>query len=545
MEKNQLMTILQELYDWNPKLRARESELVKLIKALSEARPNTRFDEQFATELKKDLLSHRILLDDDEGLEENISLFNFNNMTKKLYFGLGAIALTTLVIVAVLINNQTTYKTSLVFNELEKNSDQFVQASPGAFGSLAKLVQGEGAGKVAETNQSAPVRETASDGAVMAPEPAMDVTSSRTISSDNGGTSLAANPVSQTLLAPAIGLGGGGTGGDYAKMILPMQSFEYTYTGDPLELTEEKSLVYRRLKGDGSLSNKFDGLVGGQKVGPLDLQVFSGLQTNSIAFNENRPFGYSVNIDLKEENIYIGQNWPYWQSERDKCGDNVTCWESYRLKINDVPNDNSLIAMADKFLSDKKIGRSNYGEPQIDNFWRLNYESSNDKDNYYIPEEISVIYPLIIDGQTVYDQGGSFDGLRVNVNLLHKRVSGVSNLNTARYESSEYSLETDVQKVLDAASQGGSRFYYSDGAEKITLELGTPVKSLIRYWRYTDGLSEELLIPALIFPVKNVPENYYGSRFIAIPLVKEMLDELISSRVGQDAEIMPISPMVR
>lgn len=545
MEKNQLTTILQELYDWNPKLRAKESELIKLIKALSEARPDTQFNEQFAAELKKDLLSHRILLDEDEGLEENISLFNFNNMTKKLYFGLGAVALASLVIVVVLINNQANNKSSFVFNGLEENTDQFVQAGPGAFGSLAKLAQGEGASKTAELAQSTPVRDAASDGIMMAQEPNLDAADSRVVSSDSVERPSAASPVSQTLSVPAIGLGGGGIGGDYAKMILPMQSFEYVYTGDALDLSEDKALVYRRLKGDGSLSNKFDGLIGGQKVGPLDLQVFSGLQTNSLAFNENRSFGYSVNIDLREESIYIGQNWPYWQSERDKCGDNVSCWESYRVKIGDVPSNDVLISMADKFLQDKKINRSNYGDPQIDNFWRLNYESSSDKDNYYIPEEISVIYPLMIDGQMVYDQGGSFDGLRVNVNLLHKLVSGVSNLNTARYESSEYSLETDVQKVLEAASKGGSRFYYGDGTEKITLELGTPTKSLIRYWRYTSGLSEELLIPALIFPVKNVPDNYYGSRFITIPLVREMLDELIDDRASQDIGIMPIMPMVR
>lgn len=544
MEKNQLTKILQDLYDWNPKLKAKESELIELIEALSKTKPDTQFDEQFAAELKKDLLSHRILLDDDEGLEESNSLFNFNNMTKKLYFGLGAVALTSLVVVAVLINNQTTNKTSFVFKDTEENADQFVQAGPGAFGSLAKLAQGDVSGKIAETIQSSPVREIASDGLATVPEPSLDVATSRAISTDSGDTQIS-NPVSATLPAPAIGLGGGGMGGDYAKMILPMQSFEYAYTGEPLDLTDEQALVYRRLKGDGSLSNKFDGLIGGQKVGPLDLQVFSGLQTNSLAFNENRPFGYSVNIDLREESIYIGQNWPYWQTERDKCGDNVSCWESYRLKINDIPADDSVIAMADKFLSDKKIGRSNYGEPQIDNFWRLNYESSNDKDNYYIPEEISVIYPLMIDGQPVYDQGGSFDGLRVNVNLLHKRVSGVSNLTTARYQSSEYALETDAQKVLEAASKGGSRFYYGEGAEKITLELGTPTKSLIRYWRYADGLSEELLVPALIFPVKNIPDNYYGSRFITIPLVKEMLDELIGNRDGQDIGIMPIMPMAR
>lgn len=542
MEKNQLNIILSELYAWNPKLRSKEGELIKLIEALSEAKPDTHFDKQFAFDLKKDLLSHRILLEDDEGLEENTSLFNFNNMNKKLYFSLGVVALAGLAVVAILINSQPAGKIS--FNQVLENTDQFVQAGPGAFGSLAKLGQGENAGEVAKIPQVMAIQE-GGDNSVSAPHVlTSDLTSAR-LSASVSSETVASSDVAVSAVAPAIGLGGGDIGGDYAKMIWPMQSFEYVYTGEALELNEETSLVYRRIKGDGSFSGNINSLIGGQKIGALNLNAFSDLQSTYISFNENKPFGYGVNIDLKEENIYIGQNWPYWQSERDKCGDNGACWESYRLKINDVPSDDSLIAMASKFLSDKKINYSSYGEPRLDNFWRFNYESARDKNDYYIPEEMSVIYPLIVDNQLVYDQSGGFEGLRVNVNLLHKRVSGLSNLTTNRYESSEYALETDSQKILKAAARGGSRFYYNEGAEKVTLELGTPTKSLIKYWRYNNGQGEELLVPALVFPVKNIPDNYYGSRSITIPLVREMLDELINENAGQDIGIMPVMPMAR
>lgn len=511
MEKDKFITILQELYDWNPKLRSKEKELLSLIKTLADSRPDTQFDEQFAADLKKDLLSHRILLDDDEGLEEKFNLFNFNYMRKKLYFGLGAVALCGVAFLFILINKQPGSEVSWNPKESFSNYDQFVKTEPGAFGSLAKLNQAESQELTASNLQA-------------------------------GGDTVTTNRNNETVVssasAPILGMGGDGV--DYLKMILPMHSFEYIYVGEPLELSEEEALVYRRLKGDGSLSHQFDSLFAGKKVGPLDLQNFSGLQTNSISFNENKPFGYSMSIDFKEESIYIGQNWSYWQHEINNCGGDQACFDSYRLKIEDVLSDEELIAIADKFLSDKKINHDSYDEAQIDNFWRLNYEASQDKDNYYIPEEISVIYPLKIDEQKVYDQGGDFMGLRVNVNLRHKLVSGVSNLNTARFETSKYILETDAEKIIGAALKNGSRFYYTDDIEKVSLELGTPSKALVRYWRYENNTSEELLVPALIFPVNNPSASYYGSRYITIPLVKEMLEEIINNNSGGDIGIMPL-----
>jgi len=532
MEKNQLTKILQEVYIWNPTLRSKEGELIELIKALSEARPNTRFDKKFAAELKKDLLSHRIMLDDDEGLETNNSLFNFNYMNKKFYFSLGAVVLTGLAVIAILIINKPANK--IAFNQRFdfNNEDQLVQSPPGAFGNLAKLSQvsqAEGANEAVRETQSSFAVSSAEGGSLMSVEPATNLSM---VVSDGGLTSSSVDVA--TASNPDLG-------GDYAKMIWPMQVYEYIYTGETLELAEESSLVYRRIKGDSGFAGKINNLIVGQKIGALNLNSFSNLQSNYISFTENRPFGYSVNIDLKEENIHIGQSWPYWQSERDKCGNDAVCWDSFRLNINDVPSDGSLIAMTDKFLSDKKINYSNYGEPRLDNAWRLNYESAREKNDYYVPEEMSVVYPLVIDNQIVHDQSGNFEGLRVNVNILHKRVSGLSNLSTNRYESSQYSLETDAQKIIKAAELGGSRFYYGDGVEKTTLELGTPNRSLIKYWRFNNGQGEELLVPAMIFPIKNIPENYYGSRSVIIPLVKEMLDETIkNSGGGYGGEIMPM-----
>jgi hypothetical protein len=329
-----------------------------------------------------------------------------------------------------------------------------------------------------------------------------------------------------------------------SKMIAPMISYSYVYKGEPLELVETMGTVYRRIKGDGNLSSNLDSLINTKSFGPINLNSFSDLQTSYISLMEEKKLGLNINIDFKEETIYIGQNWMQWRSERDNCGSDQSCWDSYRIKVGDIPEDSVLIKKASEFLKDKGIDLSHYGEAKIDNNWRLNYETASDKANYYIPEEASIIYPLVVDGQIVYDQSGNLDGLRVSYNLIQKAISGVSNLTSYRYETSDYEIETDSAKILELAEKGGygsSFYYYSESQEKITLELGAPVRSLIRFNRYANNINEELLTPALIFPITNIPANYYGPRFITVPLAKQMILELNSnSGGGYDGGVMPM-----
>lgn len=513
MQKDELNLILEDLYSWNPKLKNKESEIIKLIELMANAKPDTKFDENFAEALKKDLLSHRILLDSDDGLKENNFLFNLKNMNKKIYLVTGAMAVGVIAILAVVLNNVPNNQLSFVDN----NQDQFVKAGPKAFGSLAMLSSGVAGGANQSQELSAvSSRTTASTGAV----------------------------------APTLATGMGGGGSDMAmssKMIAPMMSFTYVYKGDPIELTENTGTVYRRLKGDGNLSNNLDSLINTKSFGPLNLGSFSNLQTSYLSLQEEKRLGMSINIDFREENIYIGQNWTQWRSDRDNCGSDQACWDSYRVKINDIPEDSVVLSKATNFLNEKGINLSHYGEAKIDNNWRINYEASTDKTNYYIPEEVSAVYPLVVDGQTVYDQSGNLDGLRVSYNLIQKAVSGVSNLTSYRYETSDYELETDSTKVVSLAEKGGygsGIYYYSETQDKVTLELGTPTKSLIRFNRYANNVNEELLIPALIFPVTNAPENYYGSRFITVPLAKQMITELTDSSNGNSGDGI-IMPMVR
>lgn len=519
MQKAKLDTILQEIYSWDPKLKNKENELIKLIELMAESKPDTKFDESFAESLKKDLLSHRILLDSDDGFKENNFLFNLKNMNKKIYIISGSFALVSVILLAVVFNMLPKNKVASLISPATYNSKttaetQFVKANPGAFGSLALLSSSNTAGGA----------------------------SAKMMSSSVTGAAPSADSRMSLSATPAMGLAGSSETISSKMIVAPQYAYSYVYKGDPLDLTEASGTVYRRLKGDGNLSGNLDSVINTKAFGPINLSSFSNLRTNNISLVEDKKLGLNINIDFNEENIYIGQNWLQWRSERDNCGDNQACWESYRIKINDVPDDAVSIKMASDFLNEKGINLEHYGTPTVDNNWRANYETSTDKENYYIPEEVSVIYPLVLNGQTVYDQSGNLDGLRVSVNLLQKAVSGVNNLTSSRYETSDYTLETDASKIVALAEKGGygsGIYYFGDNQEKVTLELGTPTKSLIHFYRYTNNVNEELFIPALIFPITNAPDNYYGSRFITVPLVQEMIKDL-SNNGGYGGGVMPM-----
>jgi hypothetical protein len=53
MQKDKLDLILEELYAWNPELKNKEAELIKLIELMVKSKPDTKFDEAFSEALKK------------------------------------------------------------------------------------------------------------------------------------------------------------------------------------------------------------------------------------------------------------------------------------------------------------------------------------------------------------------------------------------------------------------------------------------------------------------------------------------------------------
>jgi hypothetical protein len=159
--------------------------------------------------------------------------------------------------------------------------------------------------------------------------------------------------------------------------------------------------------------------------------------------------------------------------------------------------------------------------------WRMGYASAQDKANYYIPDTVSVVYPLKINGQLVYNDGGSKAGVNASISVRSKKVNGLWELTVPRFESSAYEIEKDAGRIIKLAEQGGIYGgYVPEGGKIMDIELGTPALSLLKTWQYKDNISTELYVPAYVFPIIKVPEGaQIWQKSIVIPIVKDLLDE--------------------
>lgn len=308
-------------------------------------------------------------------------------------------------------------------------------------------------------------------------------------------------------------------------------NIKYVYKGEELKLEQSQLEVYRRIKGDGRFAAGLTELIGGVNLDLVDINAFSNLRMQNLSLAEDRDSGLSLYLDFNEDTVSINENWQRWVTPAAGVIEKMMV-ESNRLKIEDVPADEILVSMADQFLAEKGIKRDNYGQGKVEDYWRRDYVLFENKADYYVPEVVSVVYPLLINGQEVRDQSGNPSGMHVSINIVRKQVSGLYGLSPYRFESSSYETETDSARILKVAENGGYNRNYiggfgGDKAAAKEIELGTPVANYVSTWNYGRGKSEELLVPALIFPVMSQPEPpYFSQRFVVVPLAKDMLAKL-------------------
>ncbi len=514
MKEDDIKNILAELYALDESLREHEADVIKLIYRMEEIRPDTKFDQEFAARLKSQIMAEAQLGEKQKFTFDK--MFNFNFMNKKIYLAAGSLVVVSLLFLAFInfsgMNNRSVGTLSL---NKASNGEGITKVAAGAFGSLAGLA-GQTGDVMQERSAIAPLGMGAAD-------------ASATANFSVVSAELAESDIATTDLPVAVGMGGGVAS---SKMIMPpFYGFNYVYAGDSIELTEESAAVYRRIKGGRDIASSMVRTLNSFGLSDLSIDTFQNLKMANFSVIEDRDMGLIISFDLQEDLVNIYENWNRWgYAERDACGNDQACWDSFRLKINDVPADSAVIALADRFLNDHQVNRSHYGQAQVDNSWRTWYEASEDKASYYIPEQANIVYPLIVDGEEVRDQNGGYYGLRVTVNLLKNSVSSMYGLFPYNFEASDYVLETDSAVIVKTAENGGfNRNYYMSEENLQTIELGTPTRAYVQTWKYDNGKNDELLVPALIFPVINRPTDmvyYYGQNYIVVPLVKEMIAEL-------------------
>ena len=477
--------ILKDIYAAEPELKKREQELLQIIDEMLEAKPEVKLDETFKQELKAKLLQNT--KNDAASKAENpgASLWNFMSTTKK--FALGGSFLVIVFLIAGMIYVGNFYKTEKiavqekVIDDRQPEKANILPREEAAFGDLS-----------GDSFAQAPALES--------PELSEEAWSASPQLESSGGIARDES-LSRSVIAPP-------------------SRFAFKYQGKDISINQNKSEVLRRIK-DGGLG-PFEELISSFKIDMVDFESFSNVQLQSFSFAESSPFGFVVNVNNKEGSISLNQNWEMWNLG---CVDDY-CPQRELLIIADLPADDIIVKIADEFVQKHGINMTNFEKGTIDEAWKRQLQTS--PETSFAPVTISVIYPLKIEGRKIYSTAGKREGLTVQVNVSHLRVSGMYGLTTQNYESSLYDTEDDFNRIVQIAERGGS-LYAAPALEmepdirKVELALGTPTFASVKYWHYENNKNNELIVPALIFPIINAREKGYFQDNIVVPLITDLL----------------------
>ncbi|MDD3190125.1 MAG: hypothetical protein PHI66_00295 [Candidatus Pacebacteria bacterium] len=473
--------ILKDIYKIDPSLRSDEVEIIKVLEELLEIEPDLEPDEEFVLSLKKQLVESvgpmKVV-----GKKE----FSFLEMYKGLSFAIGGLVVVVVILISVSgISNRSGVDMENGRNLFFSSEPTVAQLKDNAFGVLSDLN----------------VEKSSSDEVNMESVPA-----------GAGGGRYSTPP-----------------GNAESKIDYPFgpMYYSYVYAGEEIVIEQEKMDVFRKVPTSGSVK-------GGSVTGRINFNLFDlgkvgDANVGNISFVDNSDFGYRTEIDFTNGSAYIYKNWEKWPNYYSTTCTSEGCYETDRPSLSDIPDDEVIVAVANDFLSGYGIDTSIYGEPEVNRDFLMYYKNIEDA---YIPDEVTVIYPFLINDIKVYEGYGNISGLNVNYDVRSGRVSAVNNLTVQNYESSLYDTERDFDKIINSVNSPdrSKPVLYDERTEsvKVTIELDTPFVGLEHFWRYdkTENKSYEYLVPALIFPVKSISEdNYYWKKRVIVPIIKDFINQ--------------------
>jgi hypothetical protein len=227
-------------------------------------------------------------------------------------------------------------------------------------------------------------------------------------------------------------------------MMLPPQYmvyYTYTYTGS-LPLTPEKLTVYKKKNGVSDIL-PLTTILSNFSLQNFDLSAFQNTQISNISFIENRDYGYSVNIDFSNLSLSLSENWTKWP--QPKCDQNG-CETQKPLTEKDALTDDEVARIGNTFLTKYGIDTSLYGKPKVTKNTMMLYaraeSSPNPTLNTEIPEQYTLMYPLLLDGKEVYEEYGGYKGISMNIDTRTKLVRSMYGLEKQMLESSVYTTPT-------------------------------------------------------------------------------------------------------
>ncbi len=472
-----LDAVLEEIYALEPELRAQGAALRSLAEKLLASKPEAAIDEAFVARLRSEL-KLRI-----QARPSSNAFINFFTMPSNKYLVPGLAVLAIAVAGAVSL--------STLERPMGAPSDD-----SGRVASLSRIerVGASAFGPLTGTSGARP---------------------------ESGGGGLGAGASALSAVPPMAG----GSPAIDSKMIVSPDYvptvYKHVYKGEAIEGLEAQVDVYRRVRGGAGT-----GPVGALLDFDLDLMDLgrarnASVQSFSIA--ESRENGYVITVNPEEGTINIYENYLTWTYPERACADEA-CFNAYRLTEADMLSDEETIRIADAFLAEFGVRKDGYGAPIVRNEWRAQLLRVEDKSSFWFPDGATVVYPQMVDGKIVYDEGGAPHGMNVNINVRHKRATGLWNLALQNLQVSSYEAETDAAALVAIAEKGGTLgdVWMPEGAKVVEVELGTPTVAYTRVWQWNANAGTELTVPALVFPVLNAPQDYWRTN-VTVPLAKELL----------------------
>lgn len=484
--KDNINQIIEDLIALDPEFAKHKKELKKILLSLLEARPDPVVDADFVRSLRVKLM------DQTEKSQVSGKWFQIiDNFMKKTVFSAAAVAVVLIVAIVGLqmYVNRGTSITSF-------GSDvRITRASDGAFGNLATLTTTGGFGG-----------QGGGGNASLASAPSMGA-------EDAKAGSITGPSTDRMMIAP------------YEPVV-----YKYVYNGEEIKLDSPKLDVLKKQRPD---TAGLAASLGSLGMGLVNLDSFPQSKVQSVSFNQDN--GYNVYVDLTSGQISISGHYDMAAMSGKLCTPEQ-CPPPTPVKESDIPADDTLISVANQFLAEHGIATSAYGEPEVSNEYKtyiLAALRANPSAEVYWPDQINVVYPLKINDEIVYDEGGNKMGITVGINIRNNRVLSVWNLGTLDYQASSYDAETDVARVMKVVEAGGIYGYVGEGSKTVNIELGTPTMQYVNMWDYQAGTSQQLLVPSLVFPVTKQPdvEGGYYRKAVVVPLVKSFLDRNAGSPV--------------
>lgn len=488
--KKEIQSILNDVYRAAPELKVRESEIIAVIESMLVNRPQAKLDEKFRGELRATLLSRF-------GIEKRPWSWPVwsRYLASAAVGGAAVMAALAMTLTLPAQPKPTVRQNEIARSGAESDGSEPQKLADRAFGSLTG-------------NGDAPADNGASAVAVPMPESA---------------------PMAVTSDSAKIG---GGATLSRMGMISPMPPLEivrneYRFDGEitlPAESVEVAKAVSEFDRG------QLNAALGGTRIGPVSLGAFQNPNVENLTINDDSEWGYSLNVNAAEGAVYFYRNWRRWPSIGG-CPADAPC-EPKALTEADVPPAADLIAAARKFLADFGISTESYGEPSVNEEWRVSLAAAlREGLTPWIPDEQQVIFPMLIGGLPVVDDAGNPQGLSVSVDVRSGRVSYAGPIYAQRFQTSSYPAVKDDSGLRSALERGGLYSWQDPNADSVQArKVDAPIQVMLISYVWTGQESQRLFVPALMFRVANREAEMTSSQWlppaIVLPLAAEFYENL-------------------